>query len=504
MLDAYAGRLLPDDVYEPWTERARATRSGSCGSTCCARPSGGTTCSTRSRPTSRPTSPWSGPAPTGATCARRCGSSSGWTRPSGRELGTTPSPEAERLRARLEQQVRPRRRPSSQPSDPAVRPTRRRRPDRASASTGPRPAGAAPCWSPGRPASASPPCSGWPRRSPAAAAGAPAAAPRRPSRGRGPTPPVLEALGDLCRQHPALLDGLDDLYRLEIERALSGRDVSWTGESGHQRLFVAAAELMRLAAAGHGLLLVVDDIQEADEASLRLLHYLSRCAVDRAGADRCSRTGRRRERPDAGDGRQPGRRGARAAGSSSRRSAASATRRLLADRFPDLDDGHGGAHLGGQRRPAVHRCWSWPAAGHGRCTAASCPLCRRRCCGPSSGWPCSGSTFSTDELLAVSGVDEDESYHQLEVALAGLVVERGDAGYRFRHALVRESLVDQLTPAHRGLRPPGRGRAAGPARCAARPGGAPLPRGGPAVARRALRRSGRWRRPARWVPTATG
>src|SRR4051794_20879019 len=97
----------------------------------------------------------------------------------------------------------------------------------------------------------------------------------------GPWPysPVLEALGDLCRAHPALLDGLDDAYRQEIELALSGRDVAWTGESGHQRLFVAAAELVRLAATGHGLLLIVDDIHEADDASLRLLHYLSRCAV---------------------------------------------------------------------------------------------------------------------------------------------------------------------------------------------------------------------------------
>ena len=37
---------------------------------------------------------------------------------------------------------------------------------------------------------------------------------------------------------------------------------------------------MRVAAAGAGLLLVVDDVHDADEASLRLLHYLSRCAVD--------------------------------------------------------------------------------------------------------------------------------------------------------------------------------------------------------------------------------
>ena len=97
----------------------------------------------------------------------------------------------------------------------------------------------------------------------------------------GPWPyaTVLEAFADLCRQHPALLDGLDDAYYAEIERALSGKDVVWSGESGHQRLFVAVAELMRLAATGHGLLLLVDDLQDADEASLRLLHYLSRCAM---------------------------------------------------------------------------------------------------------------------------------------------------------------------------------------------------------------------------------
>ena len=64
----------------------------------------------------------------------------------------------------------------------------------------------------------------------------------------GPWPyaPVLEALGDLCRKHPSLLDGLDDNYRQELDRALSAREVSWSGESAHQRLFVAAAELLRL------------------------------------------------------------------------------------------------------------------------------------------------------------------------------------------------------------------------------------------------------------------
>ena len=65
--------------------------------------------------------------------------------------------------------------------------------------------------------------------------------------GAWPYAPVLEALADLCRRHPALLDGLADEYRVEIEGALRGTSPEWAGESRHQRLFVSAAELLRLA-----------------------------------------------------------------------------------------------------------------------------------------------------------------------------------------------------------------------------------------------------------------
>ena len=60
-----------------------------------------------------------------------------------------------------------------------------------------------------------------------------------------------------------------------------------------------------------------------------------------------------------------------------------------------------------------------------------------------------GLTFGTDELLAVADGIEDETYGELELALAALVVEPAEGGYRFRHPLVREGLVDQLPPHQR-------------------------------------------------------
>ena len=262
----------------------------------------------------------------------------------------------------------------------------------------------------------------------------------------GPWPyaPVLEAFGELCRKHPALLDGLDDRFRLEIERALSGRDVSWTGESSHQRLFVAVAELMRLAATGHGLLLLIDDLQDADEASLRLLHYLSRCAVTEPVVIAVA------HRPRVSETAQ------RVAESLVRRGAGSrveltpldraATRRLLVDRFPDLPSKQVDEIWelsGGLPFSALELAGS-PADGGALPTqlpaAASETLQRVALL---------GSVFTTDELIALSDVDEDLAYGQLEEALAAGVVEPAEAGYRFRHALVRERFADSIPDSRR-------------------------------------------------------
>ncbi|MFC5175185.1 ATP-binding protein [Nocardioides taihuensis] len=263
----------------------------------------------------------------------------------------------------------------------------------------------------------------------------------------GPWPysPVLEALSGLCRRHPALLDGLADDHRTEIEHALTGRDLGWTGEDSHQRLFVAAAELMRVAAAGPGLLLVVDDAQDADEASLRLLHYLSRCAVDERvllllahrdpapsrvvdiTASMVSRGG--------GDLLEL------------RPLPLRASQRLLLDRFPELDPEAADeiAEAAGGLPFALIEMARSRVDGSGPAAAVLPPPALRTF----QRVALLGLAFSTDELLALSDGSEDETYDQLELALAALVVEPAEGGYRFRHPLVREALVDQLPPHER-------------------------------------------------------
>ncbi len=262
--------------------------------------------------------------------------------------------------------------------------------------------------------------------------------------GTWPYSPVLEALRDLCRQHPSLLDGLSDDFRHEIERALRAADASWTGETSHQRLFVAAAELLRIAAAGHGLLIVVDDVHEADEASTRLLHYLARCALEErivlllshrpgAGSDavgdmQTSLVGRGVgtvvDLPPLGE---------------------RATRRLLADRHPGLGEDEAAqiwALSGGLPFTILELA---RAAEGGGTPSVSTGLPRgvRRTFERAA---LLGGSFSTDELVAVSGVSDEQAYTHLDQGMTSLLVEPVEGGYRFRHPLVREALVEAMPP----------------------------------------------------------
>jgi DNA-binding SARP family transcriptional activator/tetratricopeptide (TPR) repeat protein len=437
-LDLYAGPLLPDDLYEPWAEETRgALRVLLLGLLRLAR---------RWEDLLR-----EDPADEQAHLALiRASADRGDVRGAlrqfermdqalRRELGTSPSPEAQQLRARLEARA------PAAPGGGRQQGTRlfgrrdvgdqiRERLERAEGGRG------------GTVVVTGPPGVG----KSAVLDLAEAIARKRGWRtGRGtasavegtwPYAPVLEALSDMCRAHPALCDGLPDVYRQELERALSGRDVSWSGESAHQRLFVAAAELVRLASAGHGMLIAVDDLHEADDASLRLLHYLSRCAVSEPVliilAHRPTPTLSVREVLDSLVARAVGTR------IDLPPLTEPATVRLLAERFPDLP-AEAAAHIWAVSAGLPFTVLEM-ARDYGSGGARVLPVLPGPALRTFERVALLGSTFTTDEMLAVSGASENDAYRHLEMALAALVIEPAESGYRFRHALVREALLEQM------------------------------------------------------------
>jgi DNA-binding SARP family transcriptional activator/predicted negative regulator of RcsB-dependent stress response len=274
-----------------------------------------------------------------------------------------------------------------------------------------------------------------------------------PVEGAWPYAPVVEALADVCRRHQTLLDGLPDHHREEIDRALSGAEIQWEGGSSHQRLFVAAAELIRLAAATTGLLLTIDDVHDADDASLRLLHYIARSTH---GQRVCIVLAQR-----------PGPMSATLV----------ETRQSLLDRHGATEVELGplgddeveqlvGRHVAQPADELVERI----AAISGGLPFAVNELARRAANEPE--WvqgldanmiggiaPATrevlqrvavvGASFDTDEFVALSGLPEEQAFEHLDNALAALVVEPAPAGYRFRHGLVRDALLDDVPPHRR-------------------------------------------------------
>ncbi len=274
-----------------------------------------------------------------------------------------------------------------------------------------------------------------------------------PVEGSWPFAPVVEALADLCRRHPTLLDGLPDHHREEIDRALAGEEITWTGGSTHQRLFVAAAELVRLASASKGLLLTIDDVHDADDASLRLVHYLARSSggqrvcivlghrpapmtdilvetrqslVDRHGAVELELDPLEPEDVEA----------------LVRRHVPEPSDDLL-DRIVVLGRGIPFAVNELARRAANEP--RWVQAFDANMIGGIAPVTREVL----QRVAVVGASFDTDEFVALSGLPEDEAFDHLDRALEALIVEPASAGYRFRHGLVRDALLDDVPPHRR-------------------------------------------------------
>lgn len=270
--------------------------------------------------------------------------------------------------------------------------------------------------------------------------------------GAWPYAPVLEAVADLSRRHPTLLDGLDDRCREDIDRALSGRVLDWSGDQNHQRLFVAVAELVRLAAAGTGALLTIDDLHEADEASLRLLHYLARSCRGESLA--LVLTHRRQPVTDAFEQVRSSLLGRGAAVEVTLGPLDRARTRALATACgPELSEAaveHIWELSGGVPFAVVElaRAGGGPGLGGRRPGDVVLAMLTPRDRTVLEHVATAGSTFDTDEFLALSGLPEEEAFDCLDAALAALVVERTSAGYRFRHPLIRDALLAEI-PQHR-------------------------------------------------------
>ncbi|MET0915451.1 MAG: AAA family ATPase, partial [Jiangellaceae bacterium] len=269
--------------------------------------------------------------------------------------------------------------------------------------------------------------------------------------GAWPYAPVLDALADLCRRHPTLLDGLGDTYRQEIERALAGAELTWSGEGTHQRLFVAAAELLRLAASGTGLLLAVDDMHEADEASLRLLHYLARgISGERALIVVGHREGGRRVEQIKGSLLRrnlaihvPLRPLDRQGTDDLVRMHTADVSTTTLDHIWEVSGGLPFAVVEMARAPATATVRTLGALGLSRLTVKTREALQRVAV--------IGISFDTDQFVALTGLPEPEAYAALDAALAGLVVVHTGSGYRFRHPLIRDALLDDIPPAQQRL-----------------------------------------------------
>ena len=281
-----------------------------------------------------------------------------------------------------------------------------------------------------------------------------------PVEGAWPYAPVIEALGSVCRQDPGVLSGLAGPHRDEIDRAPNGTPASWAGQSTHQPLFLAAAELVKLAAAGRGLLLTVDDVHDADDGSLRLLHFLARSARGQRvcivlahrpvpAADALEATRRSLiDRYGAAELRL---------GPLADRDAAALVRRYVAEPPAELVRlvttlGRGVPFLVTElARRAVPVAGADPDSGPDWAPALQASMLARL--RPATREvlqrvAVAGSSFDTDEFVALSGLAETEAFGHLDDALAARIVEPASAGYRFRHCLIRDALTGDV-PAHR-------------------------------------------------------
>ena len=100
--------------------------------------------------------------------------------------------------------------------------------------------------------------------------------------GRTPYAPITEALDPLAGRRPELVGALPDRAQLALSRLLpSARRPEGAREEEVDRrvVFRAVAELLTQAASERGVVLAIDDLHLADEATAALVHHLARSSA---------------------------------------------------------------------------------------------------------------------------------------------------------------------------------------------------------------------------------
>ena len=279
----------------------------------------------------------------------------------------------------------------------------------------------------------------------------------------GPWPyaPVLEAIDDVLRQAPELLDDLPEAYCDELMRV---RDAPGSPHErpddadGHQRLFVAVDMLIRLACSSRGLVLFIDDLHVADDASLALLHYIAR----QANRERLLLVVTARSGGDA-DGLKAlrslvGRHGAREirvgpleAGHSVELISSLTEYAPTHSTIEEIVALSGGTPFYIEE---LTRTLESEAAGAMPDQLAAIVASSFSDLSPElrdalARVAVAGNRVDTDEFIALTGVDEADAFDLLDRALAHEILEHTEGGYQFRHGLMREGLLEELAPHRR-------------------------------------------------------
>lgn len=279
--------------------------------------------------------------------------------------------------------------------------------------------------------------------------------------GAGPWTPVVEAFDRILNQRPELVDALSEPAREGLRRLFGRATPSPTRAEvrGRQPILLAASRLLEAAASNGGAVWWIDDLHAADEATVQLVHYVARTTRDspvllvlgyETGALSAAATELRASLLAHHGAAEV------ELGPLDPQSAAAVVRAVAGAAPPDeavarvyrLAEGNPffteeiAASMGPDGSFAVPRRLREIVRARLDALEPGMRAVLQRV-------SVAGVQFTADEFAAFVDLDHAELSDTLDAALRARVLVESGGGYRFRHALVRETLQASLAEHHR-------------------------------------------------------